>query len=248
MAFNPDQFASSLYKTGVAKTCNYDVFFNLPQQLFGGGSDSTYNDTFIKEQEVPFQKNTIEESLLLRVESCDMPGRTVATLDSFTYGIPTKVGFRQSFADVNMVIILSEDLRERILFDQWMSLIVGYRTSADVSLSQEQSVFDIGYYKSYATDVTIRQYDNTGDEKYSVKLINAYPTIILPIQATWQNEEIAKLQVTFSYEYYTHVTKMSPDHPSTIQRGNWLNTSGLTGALTTGGGILRNTIKSRTGF
>ena len=253
MAFNPDQFASNLYKSGVAKTSMASVVIRPPRQLYGDVSVDgiTQNDWFVATSNpVEVSESESTYGIHMRAEATDIPGRNTATIESFTYGVPTKVGYRSSYADVNMTFILSEDFRERVFFDRWMDLITGYHTTPYITTDQQKSQYDIGYLKNYVADeLTITQADENDPEGwvYSMTLINAFPTIIMPLQANWQTVDIHKLQVTFSYEKY-YLKSTARNHESAINHGNWLNTSGITGALTTGGGLLRNVLKSKTGI
>ena len=270
MVFNPDEFASNLYSTGVAKTSNFVVNIFPPSkiEIRPDLSKAESPEDFLKANlSTKALNKSSMQSLSLRIEACDIPGQSSAVTESFTYGVPSKVGLRTSYTDVNMTIILSEDMRERNLLESWIRLTSGGARPQNYK-NQTGSVvpsFDIGYPDDYYGQVKIAQIrpidmssrgmfgalgkylpevpglstakrlfasdllsqrPDQYEEAISWRLFEAFPTMIMPLQATWGDETYHKLQVTFTYRYY-QTTESNITNQSSIAHGNMWNTSGI---------------------
>jgi hypothetical protein len=186
MTFNVNNLVSSINKTGIAKTSHFEV------QITGIGDTG------------------MEQDLMTRVESCDIPGRSLMTTEHKfqNYGPLNKVPYGgQVYTDVTMSIILSEDMREKEYFEIWQNSIVN--TGAfEIGSSQgdfygySQSKFNPKYFDDYLGTIVIRQYGSAGDLRSIYTLNEAYPIIINPITMSWAQDEVARLQITFAYRNY----------------------------------------------
>jgi hypothetical protein len=211
MTFNVNNLVSSLNKTGIAKTSHFEVQIT--------GADDT----------------AIEEGLMARVDSTELPGRSLMTAEhKFTnYGPLNKVPYGgQVYTDLSMTIILSEDMREKEYFEYWQNKIVN--TGAFEQTNRDGSVmskFNTKYFFQYTGSVTIRQYGSAGDLR-SIHILNeAYPIIINPITMSWSQDDIARLGVTFVYRNYRCVFNKQ-DQPSVGIRGGFsIGPGGFSGAL-----------------
>lgn len=187
MTFNVNNLISSINKTGIAKTSHFEV------QITGKG------DTYL------------EESLMARVDTVDLPGRALMTAEHkfSNYGPINKVPYGgQIYGDITMSIILSEDMREKEYFEIWQNNMVNtgaFETGSgqqDFAGGYVQSKFNSKYFDDYLGTVTIRQYGSAGDLRSIYTLNETYPIIINPISMNWGSDEIAKLNVTFAYRNY----------------------------------------------
>jgi hypothetical protein len=179
MPFNINDFLANLNKGGVAKSANYEVMIQRP---FGNTSGQ-------------------ERDMMFRVSNCTTPGRRIETTDIQDYSMERFVGYKTSFEDVSMRILLSEDLREKEYFEEWLDAIGGnYR------LDQLNSqMFDIGFYDDYAlnTVVQITQFDATGEPTHLHILKEAYPISVGSLDGSWDADEIMYLDVIWKYRFYT---------------------------------------------
>lgn len=183
MSFNIDEFLSEINDRGLAKQHTFDVTIPVLPSL-----SSRYSD--------------MSQRLAMRAEAVDIPGRTTQTADYTTEYKPTiKIPYRSNFVDVNMTIILSENLEEKAFFEAWIGEIIGNFHLEDFPLDTH---FNIGYWNNYISDIYINQKDMRNNVVYQCILREAYPTLVNPLQATWtDNNNVHKLQVTFSYRYFT---------------------------------------------
>ena len=93
MPFNINEFRSQLENGGVAVPYTFEAY------VFGPES------------------STDERELIYRIDSIDIPGRSIQTADRKISGPPRRVGYDVINSDINMTIILSEDFREKIYIE-----------------------------------------------------------------------------------------------------------------------------------
>ncbi len=178
MPFNIDAFRANLDRGGVAKTANFQVMVQRP---FGSNIN-------------------LERDLQFRCTSCTIPGRRIDTTPTQDFVFPKFVGYNVSLDDVSMRIILSEDLAEKIYFEEWLDAVSGsYRTG-----ETSANMFDYGFYDDYAlnTIIEITQYDTTGIETHRHTLREAFPISVGSVDLSWEEDSIMYLDVTFKYRYY----------------------------------------------
>ena len=201
MPFNVNNLISSLNKTGVAHNSHYEV------QVTGPGETS------------------VEQSIMLRAESIDIPGRTTQIVESRIYGPLRKIPYAGVYSDVGMIILLSEDLREREYFEQWHDKIMG----TGVFNTGGYGKYNPSYYDDYKGTVTIRQFGNAGDVMSVHTLQEAYPNAIAPIQMTAAGAELAKQTISFSYKDYKSVYNRSDQAPAGASFGLSIGKAGISG-------------------
>lgn len=224
--FNVENMITSLNTQGVAKTSHFEVYINA-----GRASDGK------REREMAF-----------RIEAVDLPGRNLLFTDHKfgNIGPINKIpNGGQTYSDVTMSIICSEDLREKEYFEWWHEQMVNTgayegtpytaldgtvsaaRTEQERMLAeQEAEFFDsptssvlspwyVKYFTNYVGSVEIRQYGLGGDLRSVHTLREAYPIFISPISMTWGSEDVVRLQVTFAYRNYKVVFNRQ-DQPSML--------------------------------
>ena len=134
MPFNVQNFTASLSKTGVAHASHFEV------QVTGPPSSG------------------IEENMMFRARTVDIPGRGIATTEYRIYGPLRKVPYGAIYTDVACQFLLSEDLQEKSYFEQWQDKIVNHG-----AFGSRRGSHNVGYYNDYVGNVTIRQFGNGGD-------------------------------------------------------------------------------------
>lgn len=210
------KFVAQLHQTGVAKTSHYDVLIEPPPAVYGKGVSTrsqTWNEqvvnSYASTSGIAGQGAGSDVRLYFRVDSCDIPGRTIATSESAYYGSPYKMGRRAAYADVTMAVILSEDMKEKLIFDSWMDLVVGHSRTSPIGSAH---AWDVGYPINYvAKEFVINQYAaDTTTLVHSVRLINAFPVSILPLQSSWHTDDVHKLTVQVAYQYFQNIPVSAP--------------------------------------
>jgi hypothetical protein len=191
MAFNVSEFTAQIERGRLAYSSNFMIQIFPPNILIG-----TYNSS----------------DLQYRINTAEMPGRSVNTINYLDYGAPYNIGGKANYVDFKCSIICSEDMRERDFFLTWQDLIAG--PHRDENNTTPSINFNIGYYNDYISKqgVEIVQYSNDGQEVKRVKLIDVFPTDVGTISTSWDQSQIMILPITMSYRYFQERStgKISP--------------------------------------
>jgi hypothetical protein len=187
--FNVNKMVGSINKSGIAKTAHFEVQLHVPNSVKVPGMPDL-ND------------------MMYRAESAELPGRNIATVDHRfqNFGPANKVPYSQTYGDSSVSFILSEDLREKELFEIWQNAMVntGAFETGGVT-NRGTSKFMTKYWDKYVGAVTIRQYGSNGELRSVHTLNDAYPLIINPVAVNWGEDNAARLQVTFAFRNYKAV-------------------------------------------
>jgi hypothetical protein len=147
----------------------------------------------------------IDDTFKFRCEKAELPGRTIATADDAGGGgTSLKLPYDVTYSDIQLSIICSEDMKERIFFENWIDQIVnpaGYDTS---TVTYEPGL--VGFYDNYAKGISllVTQLNAEGKSLLIYELMDVYPIALTPMNATW--EEVNSYQrfgVTLAYRYHT---------------------------------------------
>jgi hypothetical protein len=191
MPFNVSTFNSEIAQSGIAHTGFFEArILKAPLIL------------------APMMRN----GMAFRIESVNLPGRTLQTLDQNYHGPVRRIPYRFSHQPVTFTVILSRDMREREAFMKWQDHFIGHsRTNYNAVFD---SPFDSLYYDDAWGEVDIVQYSHAitdgvkgtkGEgkyvETYNIKLREAYPSNVNDIQMSWGDEGYGKLQVEMTYRY-----------------------------------------------
>lgn len=154
-------------------------------------------------------QGSVSQRLNLRCETAELPGKSFMTHDLKIYGPTEKFPYQHQYNDLNFTFIVSGDMLEKEIFDDWMD----YISPPFIPSSQKTGTFDFKYKKStnineggYSTDVIIYQLDTDDNFKYSVKLQEAFPIAVNQLDLDWSSDGHHKLNVTFAYTYWTKTT------------------------------------------
>ena len=130
----------------------------------------------------------------LRAETCTMPGRNLnTTTDSNIYG-PTREIVNGAGFSGEVSISFNSDiyLSERVFFERWQER--AYNTVN----------WNAKYYDDYVGYVEIYSLDKKYGPNYGVRLHEAYPKTIGPLDLNSNpNGELLKIPVNITYRYWT---------------------------------------------
>jgi len=190
-AENP--FSISTFKTAIGKPVRPNLF----RAILRGWEDNEVLAGTLAQYNV----SDIDD-FVFRCEKAELPGRSIATSDDTGGGGPAlKLPYDVTYNDMQLSIICSADMKERAFFESWIDSIVGPAGEANGA-----SVGGlVSYFQDYARGVTleVQQLDEAGNVLISYQLNDVYPTVISPMNATW--EEVNSYQrfgVTLFYRYY----------------------------------------------
>jgi hypothetical protein len=228
--FSAQNIVSSLSKTGVAHSGHFEV------QLTGPKSYILKPSQRDPQRDGPVGTATglssdDENAMMYRAESAEIPGRSLATVDHRfdNYSPVTRVVTGQTYVDVTVTFLLSEDLREKEYFERWQAAAIG--TGAFSSGRADDTRNNPAYYDQYVGSVIIRQYGADGSLRSIHKLENAYPIVMGGVQMNWGDDGHARLTVTFSYNRYTAVFNRQDQAKKGLSGGFSLGPGGLSGSL-----------------
>ena len=131
------------------------------------------------------------QSLFMRCQSIALPGQNIETgPDSIRMGPLRPHAFNVNFGPIVAVFLTDEKLSERQFFDDWHRAIY------------EPGTFAMHYYKSYITNMIIRQHDIVGNNTYGVKLFEVFPKGFEQQPLETMDGTLVTLTVTFEYRFW----------------------------------------------
>lgn len=131
--------------------------------------------------------------LSLQAETSELPGRDLEVIEYRFNNFIKRIPHFNTYGRITFNFICTGTLAEKMFFDQWMDFMLPTQTGL-VSYPWDT----VGNHQ-YDTTVNINQYDQAGNLVYTVKLIEALPISIAPMQQNWGTDSIHRLQVTFAF-------------------------------------------------
>ena len=129
----------------------------------------------------------------LRCESILLPGRNLNTVtEDNIYGPTREIVDGVSYADeVTMTFQSSSELKERKFFEKWQNQAI------------DTTTWNIGYYNDYIGEVDIYLLDKMNTRRYGLKLKEAFPKTINPIDLSYStNNTIIGTQIGMTFRYW----------------------------------------------
>lgn len=216
MAFNISDFSSQLNGRDTAKQSHFTVRMFFPNEL------NTANAMNVAGRELQF-----------RIDSAEVPGRSLQTLQTKPYGggLTHKIPYDVTYPDVTITVICGGDLAEKAVFQDWQNLAIGKHSTTGNYRNQDR----LGYYDTFAkNNIEILQYNEAGSSSSITTLHQAYPITVNSLPLTWAGEDIHRVTVQFAYLFY--------EYRSLINASNALST-----AKNIGTSILGNVIGDEIG-
>lgn len=136
--FGIDKFAAEINRSGVARPAYFYVMISPPPYLF---------------------KGDMAQYFPLRVQSVNMPGRSINTFQRQIIGPPRSMPSGFTTLPVSIEILLSDDMRERQFFMNWQDKMVGW--SRGSGGAEAPNMYDIGYYDDAIGTIEIFQFAET---------------------------------------------------------------------------------------
>ena len=155
------------------------------------GNDKNINDIFDKH--LP--------NFEFRCESTSIPGRSIATVDDVGSGPSLKLPYDITYNDIDLNIICSQDMQERVAFEKWIDFIVNPNGS-------------LSFYDVYAKGIILQisQLDENGDSLIKYTMYDVYPISISPMNLSWEETNTyQRFSVTLNYRRYNISGFSTPD-------------------------------------
>ena len=152
--FGLDQFIAEIGKGGIAKPSNFYVMIT-----------SAVADRYVKGKNIigapslkPGAKGKEKEKLLpLRIDSVNIPGRSLETITRRTVGRPRQIPMMYTMLPLQISVILSEDMWERQYFLAWQDHFIGNLRAAGTG-KETQDTLGLGYYDGGVGTIEVFQF------------------------------------------------------------------------------------------
>jgi|LakMenE18May11ns_1017448.scaffolds.fasta_scaffold9938252_4 hypothetical protein len=138
--------------------------------------------------------------LSFKCEQAEFPGREFMTTDAHIYGPTYKSPNMSAYGDVNLTLLCDNNLIQKQFFQLWMTII------------NNDGSFDFKYRDDYVCKVNITQFNELNDATFECTLFEAYPVSVAPIQTSWADDTINRLQVTLTYRYWNSKVYKTQDY------------------------------------
>tara|TARA_B100001939_G_scaffold345435_1_gene361991 strand:+ start:69 stop:662 length:594 start_codon:yes stop_codon:yes gene_type:complete len=137
----------------------------------------------------PITSSINTETLAMRVESAELPGKTITTSDARLYGPLRKIPYNLGFIDSTFTFMCSDAfIVEKRFFDKWADYILDPET------------FNAEYYDSLVGSINLQLLNEQNEVMYEVDYMEAFPINVSAMNVGFaQMNEYAKFSVTFSY-------------------------------------------------
>ena len=157
--------------------------------------------------------NKMTRDLSFSCDSAELPGRTLATIDTRTYGPTVKGPYQSQYSDLNLTMYVTGNklagfvfprsdtgLLEKSFFDDWMEVINPTQSSSKWGWN------NIAYKNEYLSTISISHYDTNGFRTQTIDFIDAYPIAVNQVSLAWADDAIMKLSVTMAYTRWERKT------------------------------------------
>ena len=135
------------------------------------------------------------EALNLFCQSCSIPGRDIDNSEWREYGELRSLGVMHTHSDISVTYYCSEDLREKLFFEQWQDIIWNPRS------------YQHGYYNSYISRIEVLKYDTSWrNNTATYRFEECYPTNVGEISLNQQEAGLIELAITFKYRKYERIS------------------------------------------
>lgn len=200
MAFRIDNFIGSLSKYGTLQTNKFEVEITLP--------------TFLSYP---------RDILILRTDRVRLPGVVTDNIESRRYGIGPvyKNATNVRFEPISMSFIETAKSEIYSIFYDWIRQGMFDFSRIGGRRSQEPNTgitFLTEYKERYATDITIKVFNNAGKgltesqltstPSLQLKLVEAFPISMSDNDLSWgDTNNLYKVNVSFAYSYHQIITE-----------------------------------------
>jgi len=191
-----NKFVASIQTTGLMTSNRYMVNFAVPPIM---QSSTVYTGDL--------------ETVLMQCDTVSLPGVSISTQPSRTYGEIREMPWERLFDNVNFTFYVDNNMNAKSLFDTWINSI------------QNPITRKFNYYQEYITPITITVLDKEDKARYIVNLFECYPKAVSPIQMDYSSKDVMKLQVSMNYRYWTTNTITESNANGLVVNGNELLTS-----------------------
>ena len=128
-------------------------------------------------------------------KASQIPGQTITTV---TVGLPAggaiKLPGSRIFETWNTNVIVDGKMELRRMIEQWAESVIGYE--------HQRGALQLDRYMGSAT---VHQLDRQGEKLRSYEMKHIWPTVISPIELSYEAQEVEDFDVQWNYHYFQPV-------------------------------------------
>lgn len=128
--------------------------------------------------------------ILLYCDATNLPGITLSTAQSRTFGEVREMPWEKMFDNINMSFYADNSMSVKMMFDSWITNV------------QDPIRRTFAYYDDYVTDIKITVLDTQDKARYAVTLYECYPKNVSPLSLDMASKDVLKVQVSMNYKYW----------------------------------------------
>ncbi len=193
------EFTRYIQKQGISANNRWRVDIPFPELLqrklksyTEGATLTKFEQQILRMSETQTQltsgNNELNRGLELMCINAPFPGSNIDTTPLLTGGFKRHLPYAETHDVADFTFLCTSGMLEKHVFMLWKSLVLNKNTHK------------VGFYDDYITDLTIHQLDSRNEVKYSMQLIEAYPTIQTPIALDrTADKDVNQLSVSFQY-------------------------------------------------
>jgi hypothetical protein len=162
--------------------------------------------------------NSDVELFSIRCDSVQLPGVSIASADGpprLGYGPIQKHPYNVNFEDISLTFIVDANSRiHRLLYD-WVNCIVNIKGFGGNTLrgntnniaGKNWAAYEVGYKQNFSATLEVAVYKDSGvdgnhEKTMTVTAYNAFPMAFPAVGLNWNEGDILRLNVPFSYTDY----------------------------------------------
>ncbi len=180
------------FRGGVATTNRYRVELFLPAGV-GGSSGAGVNDD-ARSGAISAMQNYFNgsEQINVKCQNALLPGRSLDTYDYRQNSAPFRLPYSSTYGPAGLTFLADAGFDTRDFFEVWQSAVVNIGTNT------------LNFPNEYVADVNIYILDRAGDDRYGVKLYEAWPVDISETQLSYADQNTtAAVAVSLEYKYWS---------------------------------------------
>lgn len=218
--FNINTFISVTSKlSGLVNPSHFMVYITPPKWLLNNNSNNT-NSASAAAREKTRAFSDFGKVLPFLCHNANLPGIKVDTqnVPHFGYGVTQARPIRPTFDNVVMSYYMDNTSVALDFFTKWIQKVVNFDVDATGPKTTDGAFYgEVSYMGDYTTTIDIYVFDSAAARVLNVKLHEAYPVNISPVELDWnKGDEITSLRVSYAYRSWTsnYLTPASIDKNS----------------------------------
>lgn len=188
-----DKFIS-MFKAGYASANRYEVEFYLPKGIgatHGINVEDKARSGNIHQVQTQYNGN---QKVNILCHTASMPQRSLLTYTHRQLNAPINVPYSQEYQPVSFIFYGDGNMEVREYFDIWQQAVVNIRSNT------------LNFMSEYVADVIIHQLDKSGNRTYSVRLYEAYPSMVSALDYSSTNtNQIQNVSIVLMYKYWSQI-------------------------------------------